>query len=60
VVRLANDVAANLAHRPDAVEAVVIHLQRFWDPGMRAALHAWAETGGEGLSELALAAANRF
>jgi formate dehydrogenase subunit delta len=60
VVRLANDVAANLAHRPDALEAVAGHLQRYWDPRMRQTLRAWVSQGGQGLSPLALAAQQRL
>jgi len=55
---LANDIAANLAYRPDAVEAVAAHIERFWDPRMLAALRSWTDGGGEGLSELALAASH--
>ena len=33
----------------DAVAAIADHLQKFWDPRMRAAIVAHLERGGEGL-----------
>ena len=33
----------------DAVAAIADHLQKFWDPRMRAAIIAHLERGGEGL-----------
>jgi formate dehydrogenase subunit delta len=33
----------------DAVAAIADHLQKFWDPRMRAAIVAHLEGGGEGL-----------
>ena len=34
---MANDIAANQAADPDnAVGVITLHLQRFWDPRMRA------------------------
>ena len=56
LVEMANDIAANLAGYPDhaaAVEAMVVHLQRFWEPGMRLAIVRQLDAGGEALSPLA-------
>jgi formate dehydrogenase subunit delta len=37
VIRLANDIAAQFAHKPHdaAIEAIARHLNTFWDPTMR-------------------------
>jgi len=58
-VRLANDVAAHLAHLPldPAARAVADHLRAFWDPRMRTALLEHVAAGGEGLDPIALRAA---
>ena len=34
-----------------AVEAIADHLQKFWDPRMRAAIAAHVASGGKGLDE---------
>jgi formate dehydrogenase subunit delta len=59
-VRLANDVAAQFAHRPldDAAQAVAAHLRAFWEPRMRAALLEHVTAGGGGLAPVALRAAS--
>ncbi len=58
-VRLANDVAAHLAHLPldGAARAVADHLRAFWDPRMRTALLEHVAAGGDGLDPIALRAA---
>jgi formate dehydrogenase subunit delta len=58
-MRLANDVAVNLAHLgpDDAARAVADHLRSFWEPRMRNALLAHVAAGGEGLHPIALRAA---
>lgn len=58
-VRMVNDIAANLGHRPvdQAVQAVAHHVRRYWDPRMRAALLAHVDGGGAGLDPISLAAA---
>lgn len=56
LVDMANDIAANLAANPDraaAVETMVVHLQRFWEPGMRQAIVRHLHAGGDGLGQLA-------
>lgn len=56
LVEMANDIAANLSAYPDraiAVETMVVHLQRFWEPGMRLAIVRHLHAGGAGLEPLA-------
>jgi len=63
LVRMANDIARFYASEPDheeAVNGVVSHLRRFWDPRMRREIAAHLATGGEGLSDLARAAVGRL
>ena len=59
LIRMANQIAANQAGFPpnEALAATAKHLRDFWDPRMRAELAALVDDGGDGLSELALAAA---
>lgn len=63
VVRRANDIARQQAHRPDdeATEAVLVHLRTFWAPAMRAALAAAVDTSaGAALLPVAAAAARQL
>lgn len=62
LVRMANDIAANLAvyPEPEAIAAVVKHIREFWAPRMRRRFQALVEAGGIGLSPLALAAGRRM
>lgn len=55
LVEMAEDIAANLSALPyaQAVEALVVHLQRFWEPRMRIGIVRWWRDGGAGLSPLA-------
>lgn len=46
--------------RGDAAAAIADHLRRFWDPGMRAAIVAHVERGGEGLDEAVRRAVRRL
>ena len=58
LVQMANDIAANMAAEPDRAEtiaAITAHLERFWEPRMRAQLVAFAKDDGVGLSALARA-----
>lgn len=57
-VRMANDIAVQFGYLPDdrAAESVAGHIQRFWDPRMRARLVAHAEVGAVGLDPLVVAA----
>lgn len=64
LVAMANDIANFFRSEPDhaaAVEGVVNHIQRFWDPRMRRKIVAHlTEHSGEGLSELARAAVTKL
>jgi formate dehydrogenase subunit delta len=57
LVRMLNQIAANMAHEPDPVWAVADHVDLFWDPRMKRLIHAH---GAEGLSETAAAALARL
>jgi formate dehydrogenase subunit delta len=56
LVHMANQIGAFFEAEPDqavAVEGVVGHLRRFWDPRMRRALYQWLDTqDGQGLSPM--------
>jgi formate dehydrogenase subunit delta len=59
LVTMANDIGHYFASEQDrtaAVAGVASHLQRFWDPRMRRQILAHVAAGGQGLSDLALAA----
>jgi formate dehydrogenase subunit delta len=59
LVQMANDIANYFASEPDraaGIEGVALHIERFWEPRMRKQIMAHVETGGSGLSALALAA----
>jgi len=58
LVYMANQIARNLtAQDPElACAATADHIASFWDPRMRALIFDHLEKGGEGLSEMALAA----
>lgn len=57
LVRMINQIAANLAHEPDPAWAVANHLEQFWDPRMKRLIQ---EHGKGGLSETAAAALVRL
>jgi formate dehydrogenase subunit delta len=57
LVRMLNQIAANLAHEPDPATAVAEHVALFWDPRMKRLIQAH---GAEGLSETAAAALARL
>lgn len=61
LVTMANQIADFFAaQRTGGVENVARHIRENWDPRMRAALAAHLEAGGDGLSPLARAAAERL
>jgi formate dehydrogenase subunit delta len=62
LVRMANQIAANVAHHPrdQAVSEIAAHLRWSWAPAMRAELDAYLAGGGLGLTPLAAAAAERL
>ncbi len=57
LVRMLNQIAANLAHEPDPAWAVANHVELFWDPRMKRLIR---EHGAAGLSETAAAALARL
>jgi len=50
LVRMANQIAANLAHEDDPAAATAEHIKLFWDPRMKAGIKAH---GSGGLSPVA-------
>jgi formate dehydrogenase subunit delta len=58
-VRLANEIAAQFAHRSpeDAATMIANHMKATWDPRMKQALIAHAASGATGLSPAAALAA---
>jgi formate dehydrogenase subunit delta len=58
LVRMANQIAANVAHHPfdQSVEEVASHMRLFWAPTMRVELRTYADADGAGLDPIALAA----
>jgi len=50
LVRMANQIAANLAHEPEPATATAEHIQLFWDPRMKASIRAH---DGAGLTPVA-------
>ncbi|MGW7682227.1 formate dehydrogenase subunit delta [Kribbella sp. NPDC054772] len=61
-VRLANEIAAQFAHRApaDAATAIANHLKATWDPRMKQALIAHADSGATDLVPAAAAAARHL
>jgi formate dehydrogenase subunit delta len=61
---MANDIARYFASEPEhdeAVAGIAAHLERFWEPRMRAAIVAhWRDADGAGLHELAREAVGRL
>jgi formate dehydrogenase subunit delta len=56
LVRMANQIASNAAHKPHdvAVERTAAHLREFWHPSMQRTLLAYVDAGGAGLDPIAL------
>ena len=61
-VRLANEIAAQFAHRPpaEAATAIATHLKAVWDPRMKKALIAHVDSGAEDLDPVAALAAQQL
>jgi peptide-methionine (S)-S-oxide reductase len=62
-VKMVSSIACFFQSEPDheaTVKGVAGHLERFWEPRMRARLAAHASAGGAGLTPLALEAARRL
>lgn len=63
LIKMANDISNFFGSDPDpasAVQGVVDHLQKFWEPRMREAIIAHLQNGGEGLSDLAKSAVKQL
>lgn len=63
LVKMANDISAFFQAEPDraqAVNGVLDHLTKFWDPRMRNQIKSHYQSGGEGLSDLAKEAVGRL
>ena len=58
LVRMVNQVAANVAHHPpdQAAAEIAAHLRSFWAPSMRAELVSYLDGGGLDLTPLAASA----
>jgi formate dehydrogenase subunit delta len=50
LIKMANQIADNLAFHEDAVERTADHMKRFWAPSMRQQLIAHGAEGGDGLN----------
>ncbi len=57
LVRMINQIAANVGHEPDPAWAVANHIELFWDPRMKRLIR---EQSDGGLSETAAAALARL
>ena len=57
LVRMANQIAANLGHEDDPAAATAEHIRLYWDPRMKRAI---AALRGEGLSPVAMEAVRRL
>ena len=55
LVRMANQIASNAAHKPHdvAVARTADHLREFWHPSMIRTLESYADTGAPGLTPIA-------
>ncbi len=60
--RMGNDIARQFAHLPHeaAADAIAAHLERFWDPRMKATLHTLVITHDDSLDPLLVAAEARL
>ena len=55
LVRMANQIASNAAHKPHdvAVQRTADHLREFWHPSMIRTLQGYVDAGGTGLTPIA-------
>ncbi|MFS4436825.1 formate dehydrogenase subunit delta [Paracoccaceae bacterium GXU_MW_L88] len=62
LVTMANQIADFFAAYPEteAVDGVAGHIEKFWDPRMRAAMAAHLDAGGDGLTPLARQGAEKL
>jgi formate dehydrogenase subunit delta len=61
LVKMANQIAMSFRLKPEeqALASIANHIKRFWDPRMKAKMAEHLAQGGEGLSPLALKAAQQ-
>jgi formate dehydrogenase subunit delta len=61
MTRMANQIATFFESQPvpDQADSVAAHLKEFWEPRMLEQLATHLQSGGEGLSPLALEASKR-
>ena len=57
LIRMANQIAANLMHEPDPAAVTAEHIQLYWDPRMKAMIRG---DGVTGLSDTARAAVDQL
>ena len=57
LVKMANQIAANLMHEPDPAAVTAEHIRLYWDPRMKAMIRG---DGVTGLSDTARAAINQL
>ncbi len=62
MVHMANQIARFFAAYPreQAVEGVVDHLKKFWEPRMRKDIEAYVAKGGQGLDALVVDAVKKL
>jgi formate dehydrogenase subunit delta len=63
LVAMANDISNFFGSDPDpaaAAEQVANHLKKFWEPRMREEIRRYVQTGGGGLSSIAIQAVKRL
>jgi formate dehydrogenase subunit delta len=60
--RMGNDIARQFGHLPpaEAAETIASHIERFWDPRMRAKLESLVAEGDDDLDPLVVDAAGRM
>ena len=57
LIRMANQIAANLGHEEDPAAATAEHIRLYWDPRMKRAIAAFR---GDGLTPVAMEAIRRL
>lgn len=60
LVKMANDIAANLSFQADPDERIADHINRFWAPRMRQLLIDHAENDSDDLSKALLPAIKKI
>lgn len=60
LLKMANDIADNLAFQADADDRIADHINRFWAPRMRNLLIQHAADGSQDLSETLLSAISKL